>query len=34
LVLGYFVVTIASTVVLLGLNVWLFTRRWELTGRG
>ena len=34
LVLGYFVFTIVSTVVLLALNVWLFTRRWELTGRG
>ena len=33
LVLGYFVITIFSTAILLGVNVWLFTRRWKLTGR-
>jgi hypothetical protein len=34
LVAGYFVVTSVSTVLLLVTNMWLFTKRWKLTGRG
>jgi ABC-type transport system involved in multi-copper enzyme maturation permease subunit len=34
LVIGYFAVTSIATVVLLSINMWLFTKRWKLTGRG
>jgi ABC-type transport system involved in multi-copper enzyme maturation permease subunit len=34
LVIGYFIVTIVATVVLMATNLWLFSRRWTLTGRG
>ena len=32
LVIGYFVVTICSTLVLMMTTMWLFSRRWKLTG--
>jgi ABC-type transport system involved in multi-copper enzyme maturation permease subunit len=34
LVAGYFAITICATIMLLATNLWLFTQRWKLTGRG
>ncbi len=34
LVVGYFLVTICSTLMLMLITMWMFTRRWKLTGLG
>lgn len=34
LVVGYFIVTICSTLMLMLISMWMFTRRWKLTGLG
>ena len=34
LVVGYFIVTICSTIMLMLVTMWMFSRRWKLTGLG
>jgi len=34
LVIGYFLVTMCSTLMLMLITMWMFTRRWKLTGLG
>jgi ABC-type transport system involved in multi-copper enzyme maturation permease subunit len=34
LVVGYFIVTTCSTIMLMLITMWMFTRRWKLTGLG
>jgi hypothetical protein len=34
LVVGYFIVTTCSTMMLMLITMWMFSRRWKLTGLG
>jgi ABC-type transport system involved in multi-copper enzyme maturation permease subunit len=34
LVVGYFIVTTCSTIILMLITMWMFSRRWKLTGLG